>query len=91
MARAGSDSQSPGLVWCKQDLCIHSRVEDTRGPWCVYSGGVRGRRGRAIRETPRCSVWQGPGASLAGLQWTCWAHRLGLKRLFLWKAGSGGG
>lgn len=24
-------------------------------------------------EMPPCYMWQGPGASLAGLLWSCWA------------------
>lgn len=92
VTRAGSDSRSLGLVCRKQDFCVYTAGWGTRGgPPCVYSGGVRGRRGRAIRETPPCSMWQGPGASPAGLRWTCWAHHLGLKWLFLWKASFGGG
>lgn len=57
---------------------------------CVLWGRER-QAGRAIHETPPCSMWQGPGASAAGLRGTCWAHHRGLKWLFLWKAGFGGG
>lgn len=44
------------------------QCRDARGLRCVYSVGVRGRRGRAIGEMSPCSTWQGPGASLAGLR-----------------------
>lgn len=71
-------------------LCVHSAGGDTHGPRCVYTGGVRGGQGQAVGETPSCSMWQGPGASLAGPRWPCWARHGGLKGLFLWKAGFGG-
>lgn len=67
------------------------QCRDAGGLRCVYSVGVRGRRGQAIGEMSPCSTWQGPGASLAGLWWPCWARHRGLKQPFLWEAGLGAG